>query len=53
MCVIIYGGEGWIGQQFQKELRRKQIPFYLAEARVGKVSDEEVSLGEITFIYSN
>lgn len=47
MCVIIYGGGGWIGQQFQKELRRREIPFHLAEARVGKVDDEEV----ISFIH--
>ncbi|KAI6183680.1 NAD(P)-bd-dom domain-containing protein [Aphelenchoides bicaudatus] len=42
MCVIIYGGNGWIGQQFQKELRRRKIPFHLAESRVGKVTDNEV-----------
>jgi hypothetical protein len=44
MCVIIYGGNGWIGQQFQKELRQRKIPFHLAEARVGKVDDAEVSV---------
>jgi hypothetical protein len=51
MCVIIYGGGGWIGQQFQKELTRRKIPFHLAEARVGKVTDEEV--GGNKFIAQN
>ncbi|KAI6217546.1 NAD(P)-bd-dom domain-containing protein [Aphelenchoides besseyi] len=42
MRVIIYGGGGWIGQQFQKEFRKRQIPFELAESRVGRVNDEQV-----------
>lgn len=51
MCVVIYGGNGWIGQQFQKELRRRQIPFHLAETRVGKVPDEEVRTQTFTSLY--
>ncbi|CAD5222176.1 unnamed protein product [Bursaphelenchus xylophilus] len=42
MFVIIYGGNGWVGQQVQKELQKRQIPFSLAEARVGKNTDAEV-----------
>ncbi|CAD5216591.1 unnamed protein product [Bursaphelenchus okinawaensis] len=42
MYVIIYGGNGWVGQQIQAELQKRQIPFALADARVGRVTDQEV-----------
>ncbi|VDN28490.1 unnamed protein product [Gongylonema pulchrum] len=41
MRVIIYGGTGWIGQQCCKKMFERNIPFVLAECRIGKNSDEE------------
>uniref|UniRef100_A0A914CKH4 dTDP-D-glucose 4,6-dehydratase n=1 Tax=Acrobeloides nanus TaxID=290746 RepID=A0A914CKH4_9BILA len=43
MSVVIYGGTGWIGQQVQQLLAAKNIPYKVAECRVGRDSDEEVT----------
>lgn len=42
MNVIIYGGTGWIGQQIQRMLKERKIPFQVAQCRIGKHSDKEV-----------
>uniref|UniRef100_A0A1I7VBD6 NAD(P)-bd_dom domain-containing protein n=1 Tax=Loa loa TaxID=7209 RepID=A0A1I7VBD6_LOALO len=42
MVVVIYGGRGWIGQQFCKKLLERKVHFTLANCRIGKNSDEEV-----------
>uniref|UniRef100_A0A914W4T7 dTDP-D-glucose 4,6-dehydratase n=1 Tax=Plectus sambesii TaxID=2011161 RepID=A0A914W4T7_9BILA len=42
MNVLIYGGGGWIGQQFKALLKEKNIRFQLAECRIGKQPDAQV-----------
>lgn len=42
MRVVIYGGRGWIGEQVQKLLTERGVPFTLAKCRVGSASLEEV-----------
>ncbi|KAK5980110.1 dTDP-D-glucose 4 6-dehydratase, partial [Trichostrongylus colubriformis] len=43
MHVALYGGNGYVGQAFQKVLKEKRIPYVLAKAKVGVSTDEEVS----------
>ncbi|VDD86975.1 unnamed protein product [Enterobius vermicularis] len=42
MRVVIYGGDGWIGQQVQKMLRARDVEFEVAQCRIGRQSDQEV-----------
>lgn len=42
MCVIIYGGRGWIGLQVQKLLTKQNIPFKLAKCKIGINTENEV-----------
>uniref|UniRef100_A0A0N5APU0 NAD(P)-bd_dom domain-containing protein n=1 Tax=Syphacia muris TaxID=451379 RepID=A0A0N5APU0_9BILA len=42
MKIVIYGGNGWIGQQVQKFLNQRKVAYELAERRVGVDADEEV-----------
>ncbi|CAI5442662.1 unnamed protein product [Caenorhabditis angaria] len=42
MHVAIYGGKGYVGQELQHVLKARQIPYVLAEKKVGFHSDEEV-----------
>uniref|UniRef100_A0A915PW36 NAD(P)-binding domain-containing protein n=1 Tax=Setaria digitata TaxID=48799 RepID=A0A915PW36_9BILA len=50
MVVVVYGGRGWIGQQCCKIFLEREIPFTLANCRIGKNSDAEV-LNELNGIY--
>uniref|UniRef100_A0A0N5A393 dTDP-D-glucose 4,6-dehydratase n=1 Tax=Parastrongyloides trichosuri TaxID=131310 RepID=A0A0N5A393_PARTI len=42
MNVVIYGGKGWVGLQFQEYFKNKQIPFALASKKPGFDSDADV-----------
>ncbi|KAE9550213.1 hypothetical protein FO519_006580 [Halicephalobus sp. NKZ332] len=42
MSVAIFGGNGWIGQQVQKLLKIRQIPFKVARSKVGINSTKEI-----------
>ncbi|VDN08304.1 unnamed protein product [Thelazia callipaeda] len=42
MVVAVYGGKGWIGQNFCKALCKKEISYTLAESKIGTDSYEQV-----------
>uniref|UniRef100_A0AC34QPP3 NAD(P)-binding domain-containing protein n=1 Tax=Panagrolaimus sp. JU765 TaxID=591449 RepID=A0AC34QPP3_9BILA len=44
MSVAIFGGRGWIGQQVQKLLGHRNIPFKLANTKVGINTTKELGL---------
>ena len=50
MSVAIVGGNGWIGQQVQKLLKVRGIPFKLVKSKVGINSTQEVSF--LNFVIS-
>lgn len=54
MKVLIYGSRGWIGQQFVDILTKKQVEFYLGEARVDNANDlkAEIDIIKPTHIVS-
>ena len=43
MSVAIVGGNGWIGQQVQKLLKTREIPFKLVKSKVGINPTQDVS----------
>lgn len=51
MSVAIVGGNGWIGQQVQKLLKVRGIPFKLVKSKVGINSTQEVSFLNFTASY--
>uniref|UniRef100_A0A8R1TK37 NAD(P)-bd_dom domain-containing protein n=1 Tax=Onchocerca volvulus TaxID=6282 RepID=A0A8R1TK37_ONCVO len=51
MRVVIYGGEGWIGQQCCKKLLERKILFVLANCRIGRNSDKEVHFPQDCLVF--
>ncbi|KAF8360730.1 hypothetical protein PRIPAC_87653, partial [Pristionchus pacificus] len=42
MGVVIFGGRGYVGQELQKILTARKIPYHLATTKPGTSTDEEV-----------
>ena len=54
MKVLVYGGGGWIGQQFTKLLKCSNILFIIGKARVDNVKDvsNEIKDNDVTHVVS-
>ncbi|KAK6732790.1 hypothetical protein RB195_016889 [Necator americanus] len=42
MHVALYGGKGYVGQELQKVLTNRRVPYVLAKGKVGVDSDKEI-----------